>query len=245
MRSRCIVAAAAAAALLSSGPAQAAAEGDALPRWWQDDPVREHVVSVLTRSEYGDRRRRVVRWVTSPRLAIIGGTAAEQALARAVAAELSAALSAASGLEIVEVSDPEEADMRLFLGPRPALEAAARQEGFSYITGNNAMFWASWNRRGEIWRATILVSTDASRSVSRTRHLLLEEMTQALGMMNDSPRFPESVFFETSAAYGTAETLGRLDRKTVALLYAHLPTNARPCRVRRAYRRHWAGLSGD
>ena len=209
--------------------------------------LRRHLVSVLTRSEYGDHRRAVVRWQESPRLAILGGDEVTRLMAQEVAAELSALLSAAAGLAIVPVDDPAEATMRLYLGSREALAAAAMKEGFQYIPGNNAMFWASWDSRGVISRATILLSEDPRRPPAHTRHLLLEELTQSLGMMNDSDRFPESVVFETERDFGSATTLGFIDQQTLLLLYGHLSPGARACQVRWAYRKYWgqaAALSG-
>ena len=76
------------------------------------------------------------------------------------------------------------------------------------------------------------------------QHLLLEEMTQSLGLMNDSPRFPESVVYETPTSSGSTTTLGDLDTRTIALLYSLRP-GARKCRVKRAIRQEWETTQDD
>lgn len=202
--------------------------------------VRRHVFSVMMQSEYGTTgRRRVVRWATSPQLYIDGGAEHHREMARQTAQQLSALLTDAAGLAIEEVDEPGRANLRLYFAPLDALPDIAAREGFHYVPGNQGLFWVFWDNRHQIDRAIILIAEDWVQNDEQMTHLLLEEMTQSLGLMNDSPLFPESIFYETSVAFGTATRLAALDERLILLLYGHIPPNASACAVRRAFRRHW------
>ena len=203
-----------------------------------DSVLTEHVLSVLTSNEYGSRRRYTVRWPDSPSLAVVGGSDAHRQLAFALAAELSAAI---APLAINIVDDPSDAQIRLYFDDHAALTAIARREGFEFIPGNAGLFWGWWDARGRLSRMVILIQDRWAADDPFMQHLLLEEMTQSLGLMNDSPRFPESVVYETPLSSGSATTLGELDMRTLTLLYSLKP-GSRKCRVKRNIRRKWDSL---
>ena len=200
--------------------------------------TESHVLTVLTSNEFGRSRRYTVRWEHSPRLAIIGGSDAHRQLATDIAASLSEAI---APLTIELVDDPDDADMRLYFAPPEEMPEVAASEGFTHVPGNDGIFWTWWGLGGAL-NQTVIIVTDAWPADSTwMRHLLLEEMTQSMGLMNDSTAFPQSVFFETSSNPGSAMTLPPLDLKTIALLYS-LPPKTRKWRVRRAFRRKWEKL---
>ena len=200
--------------------------------------LKAHVIGVLTSNEFGARRSHTVRWTHSPTLAIIGGSDAHHALAGTIIADLSAAI---APLSITLIEDSADADIRLYFAPAEALPALAQDEGFSFVPGNDGMFWTWWDRSSSLTDAVILINDSHAAESAWMRHLLLEELTQSLGLMNDSPHFPQSVFYETATASGSATVLPPLDLHTIALLYS-LPSGARKWRVRRSFRRRWQKL---
>ena len=203
-----------------------------------DAVLTDHVLSVLTSNEYGSSRRYTVRWSDSPSLAIIGGSEAQRQLAIALAAELSDAI---APLSITIVDDPSDAQIRLYFDDHATLTSIARREGFEFIPGNAGLFWGWWDARGRLSRMVILIQDRWTADDPFMQHLLLEEMTQSLGLMNDSPHFPESVVYETPASTGSATTLGELDMRTITLLYSLRP-GSRKCKVKRKIRRNWESL---
>lgn len=64
--------------------------------------------------------------------------------------------------------------------------------------------------------STIFLNTGNIRSVQHAKHVLREEVTQALGLMNDSYKYPESVFYE-----GVSEVTeyAPIDRELIDILY--------------------------
>ena len=41
----------------------------------------------------------------------------------------------------------------------------------------------------------IFIDTERANGLKRQKHLVREEVTQALGLMNDSPEYPDSMFY--------------------------------------------------
>lgn len=196
------------------------------------DLAEQHVVDVLLHSEYGDSRNFVVRWTELPTLQAIGGTAAARGAVEDAIVELNGALSPlARRLELVEFG----AEVQIYLTTSDAMPALAEANGFRFVPGNEAFFWVFWDERGAIYRGTVLVAEDLVGP--RLRHVVLEELTQCLGMLEDSPLFPDSVVYESPTARGDATELSDLDRRMLLLLYTRLEPGDSERQVRRAWRR--------
>lgn len=84
-----------------------------------------------------------------------------------------------------------------------------------YIEGNWGFFWSWWNEDQQITRVQIAIATDVTNQVQRN-HLILEEITQSLGMMQDSNRYPDSIFY---ADWTEVQQLSPLDWALVKLTY--------------------------
>jgi hypothetical protein len=64
--------------------------------------------------------------------------------------------------------------------------------------------------------SNVFLNTNNIRSVQHAKHVLREELTQAMGLMNDSYKYPESVFYQ-----GVSETTeyAPIDRELIDILY--------------------------
>ena len=64
--------------------------------------------------------------------------------------------------------------------------------------------------------SNVFLNTNNIRSVQHAKHVLREELTQAMGLMNDSYKYPESVFYE-----GVSEVTeyAPIDRELIDILY--------------------------
>jgi len=73
-----------------------------------------------------------------------------------------------------------------------------------------------WLEDFSINQATILIATDDSLTGREKRHMLREEFTQALGLINDSARYPDSIFHQD-----WTETIqySPMDRRLIEILY--------------------------
>jgi hypothetical protein len=80
---------------------------------------------------------------------------------------------------------------------------------------NWGLFWYYSNDKGEIQEARLLISTDQPNQVERN-HLIREELTQALGLGNDSWKYENSIFYQ---GWNTLQEYGEIDKKLIQILY--------------------------
>ncbi|MGD9146964.1 MAG: DUF2927 domain-containing protein, partial [Anaerolineae bacterium] len=86
----------------------------------------------------------------------------------------------------------------------------------NYQPTNYGFFWVNWDSKGEIYRARILISTDKVGQEERS-HLIREELTQSLGLMRDSIKYPDSIFYANRSQ--TTE-YADIDERLIKLLYS-------------------------
>ena len=85
----------------------------------------------------------------------------------------------------------------------------------NYIPGNSGFFWAWWDNSGNLYKARVLIAAEGVSQEERS-HLLWEEMTQVLGIMNDSYEYADSVFYQGwTDVYGLSD----IDKAVVSMLY--------------------------
>lgn len=85
---------------------------------------------------------------------------------------------------------------------------------------NQAVFWSFWDEKHVITRSVVLLASDRLTG-PQLRHFAFEEITQALGLAQDSDEFPDSIFFERDADGGIAVIPSPLDLKLLGWFYQH------------------------
>ena len=85
----------------------------------------------------------------------------------------------------------------------------------SYVEGNWGYFSYNVRGDGEIWQAKIGIDTVKTNQFSRS-HLLQEELTQALGMGNDSYEYEDSIFYQE---WTLTQDYSDMDKAVIEILY--------------------------
>ncbi len=86
----------------------------------------------------------------------------------------------------------------------------------NYIPTNYGFFWALWHDDNYvIYNASILVSS-AEITQNERSHLIREELTQSLGLMNDSGKYIDSIFYQK---WTDVTEFTEIDRAVIKLLY--------------------------
>jgi hypothetical protein len=82
--------------------------------------------------------------------------------------------------------------------------------------GNYGYFNCRW-RNNVIYECDICIATDDSLLQEERSHMIREELTQSLGLMKDSFKYSDSIFYE-----GWTQTLNysEIDRKIIEILYS-------------------------
>ncbi len=83
--------------------------------------------------------------------------------------------------------------------------------------GNYGYFNCRW-RNNVIYECDICIATDDSLLQEERSHMIREELTQSLGLMKDSFKYRDSIFYE-----GWTQTLNysEIDRKMIEILYSN------------------------
>ena len=167
----------------------------------------DYFVEVALGSEFGGGGGVVRRWERDVRVAVAGEpTAADRQTLEAVVADanalvgsISLVLTEESPTVTVHFLPPDD-----FAGVEP-----------NYVPGNLGFFWTWWTGQCEVYRARVLIATEGLTQAERS-HLIREELTQSLGLMRDSDRYPESVFY---APWTDVTEYAPIDRAVIEMLY--------------------------
>ncbi len=85
-----------------------------------------------------------------------------------------------------------------------------------YVDGNIGFFCVHWNGAGACTRATILIASDVTSQAERL-HAIREEITQSLGLMQDSYTYPDSIFYQR---WTPGTEFAPIDRTVIRMLYS-------------------------
>ncbi|MBA3564869.1 MAG: DUF2927 domain-containing protein [Gammaproteobacteria bacterium] len=169
---------------------------------------RAYFVETVLGTEIGAGPRAVRKWVADPVIEVRGQpSAADMRTLFAVIADLNELV---APLELRSASD--EATVVIHFAP----EADFAKLLPEYRPPDPGFHWVSWNEYGEIYEATILIATTGVSQAERS-HIIREELTQSLGLLMDSSRYPDSIFYR---GWTTVDAFSDLDRKVIRLLYS-------------------------
>lgn len=150
----------------------------------------EYYMEVALGTEFGGGSEVVRKWAADVRVRVHGTPGSEdRSELQRVIADLNGILDALR-IDVVE----EGQTLDLHFAPASTFAQILPE----YVSGNLGFFWIRWNARDEITSATVLIDNAGAISQEFRNHLIREELTQALGLPRDSPRYPGSIFFDGS-----------------------------------------------
>ena len=138
-------------------------------------------------AEYGTLSRVVRKWAGDLRIAVHGTPTAEDL--EALEAVMTDLRSVMRGRRVVVVT--EDPNLNLYFAPESEFSTIDP----NYQPTNYGFFWVWWGADQKLIRSQILISSTGITQEARS-HLIREEITQSLGLMNDSWRFPESIYYQ-------------------------------------------------
>lgn len=177
--------------------------------------AQRYFLEVALGSEFGNTDPFVRRWERPVRLFIDGEQpAALLEEAHAVVDELRALV---PHLDMRWVESAKAANVVIYFGPYKKYAAKYAPRAQKVLRRNWGFFRVRWVRgRGGIKSASMYVDTHRAHSGKARRHLLREELTQLLGLMVDSRRHSDSIFYQH---WSTTTEYSALDREVIKILY--------------------------
>lgn len=169
----------------------------------------EYFFEIAFGAEYGTPTTVLHKWVNNIRIKVNGSPTSEDiSTLNQVIAELNSMM---GGISLSIVSNDSNVEIYFTtIDQFPSIEP-------NYVPGNWGFFYIWWDSSGAVNRGKILISTDKPNQQERS-HLIREELTQSIGLMNDSFRYQQSIFYQ-----GWTNTLSYapIDCEIIQLLYDH------------------------
>jgi len=163
--------------------------------------------SIALSAEYGGGAGGIKKWTTDVRIAVHGDPSAEDlATLDDVIGDLNALI---GPIEVSIVRSKANAD--LYFAPESEFGSIAPE----YIPVNMGFFWTWWDGDGTITRTRILVSTTDITQTERD-HIIREEVTQSLGLMNDAYTYEDSIFYQ---GWTSPTQYSSIDEDLIEMLY--------------------------
>ncbi len=156
--------------------------------------------------EYGDASRIVRRWSRDIEYQIRGFPTEEDLRV------LQEVIDEINGLTVLHDIVPENGspDLGIFFVPVDRFSEIRS----NVVPGNLGFFSVAISAAEEIDQGVVLVGSDIDQSVRS--HLIREEVTQVLGLGQDSFTYPESVFYQR---WSVTEDYAPIDRELIEMLY--------------------------
>jgi len=122
-------------------------------------------------------------------------------------------------IEIYYVDSKEEANMKIFFGHMDEFMSIYNMEyEKEFLEGNWGAFWI-YPRGTKIMGTRIIIDTERAKSPHQQKHLLREEVTQSLGLRNDSYKYSDSMFYAGWEAGVSPQQYTDLDKEIIKYHY--------------------------
>ncbi len=168
-----------------------------------------YFLEIALGSEYGVGSFTVKKWTTDIRIEVSGQpTLADMLALQSVIRELNELVHPGIQLSIV----PDHGNLQMYFIPHSQFYQF-EPPGIIFYGG---FFRSWWNYAGEIYRSRVVIGSDRVDQIHRT-HLIREELTQALGLMNDSMKYKDSIFYQGASH---VVEYSPLDQRVIRWLYS-------------------------
>jgi hypothetical protein len=157
--------------------------------------------------EYGGSDGLIHKWAEDVRLLVIGNpTRRDRTALDNTIADLNALI---APRQIILVED--DPNLELYFAPESEFATILPE----YVPVNMGYIYIWWDDAGAITRGVMLVSTTGITADERA-HLIREELTQSLGLLADTTRYENSIFYQE---WTTTNRYSPLDRTVIEMLY--------------------------
>ena len=168
----------------------------------------DYFVEIALGAEFGEQTPVIKKWINDIRIKINGEpTEADLQTINNIVSDLTEII---SSIKIKIVNKNE--NLTITFSP----ESDFTSIDPNYVPTNYGFFWALWHDDNfVIYDANILISS-ADITQKERSHLIREELSQSLGLMNDSDKYNDSIFYQE---WTDVTEFSELDRVAIKLLY--------------------------
>jgi hypothetical protein len=169
--------------------------------------VMDYYDEIVMNSEFNGRRSEAFRWTTDMKIYVEGESNPE------LLSELNEVVNELNDIinpiDLVIVNNRNEANMFVYFGSANGFSSQHPSVNKSRLVHNWGYFTVGAND------GMMYVDTYRANNQEQ-KHLLREELTQSLGLLNDSHKYPESIFYQE---WTTTTEFAPIDRELIDMLY--------------------------
>ncbi len=182
-------------------------------------PAEEYYLEIALGSEFGGVSPIVRKWTTNMKVFLSDTVNQElQDEFEKIRYEINAL---STTIQIERVPTIQESNFEIYLsGQRRYVED--KPEAAENAVNNWGLFWIYWQNGSHIYRGHMYVDIERTTQISCQKHLLREELTQALGLMRDSYDYDDSMFYQN---WTCGTEYAKIDQKVIAY---HLHPDMKP-----------------
>lgn len=199
---------------------------------------RHYIEETLLGKEHGGGKGFVVCWPAPATVRMVTGSDTHKAVLKSIIDELNSALTGTEmSYTISETAHKNE--LRVYFADSSELTALGKKENYDLpanVDGFAGLTWTTETK--QIESASVFIASDKSEG-KFLRHVVLEEVTQTLGLMGDTSVYPESVTYSRYEDQGHAPKLGQCDINALRLIYGHLQPADTALKTGISYARYW------
>nr|WKN34881.1 DUF2927 domain-containing protein [Tunicatimonas sp. TK19036] len=154
----------------------------------------EYFLKISLESELEDNPERVKKWRDDMRIYVVDTTYTElMDELDGVMAEINAL---SGGITLQRVSTQDESNYLIYFGDRRTYTRKYEPSASPLVEDNYGVFWIYWDDEYQIYQGSMYVDMERTQETNCQKHLLREELTQSLGLMQDSDDYPTSIFYQ-------------------------------------------------
>ncbi|MEM6377782.1 MAG: DUF2927 domain-containing protein [Bacteroidota bacterium] len=120
-----------------------------------------------------------------------------------------------SGTSLTLTQNKSDANLNVFFGTKADYVEELAPEAAGFAEGNSGFVTIAWNQQLEITRAIVCVDNINNTDQALLRHIIREEMAQALGLINDTFLEENTIFYE---GFSNLEAYSAFDKKVIGLM---------------------------
>jgi hypothetical protein len=175
--------------------------------------AQKYFLKIALGSEFGANTRKINKWKSEIKLFLPDSSRTDllDELKR-ILVELN---NLNTELKIRRVMQENEANFVVFLSGKNSY--GNYEPNVKNLLDNNwGLVWIYWNSQSEIYKGSMYVDIERNTDINCMKHLLREELTQGLGLLNDTNDYPSSIFYQQ---WTCSPSYADIDKEVIKLLY--------------------------
>ena len=181
--------------------------GSGGPKKVYSKEAKEYFKEIALKTEFDGDRKNAFVWTKDMKI-FVDGNCSEDLMTelRRIVSELNGII---DPIKIKIVSNKSESNYVVFFGSHTSFKSKYELPSPQRLDDNLGFFSVNTNS------GVMYVDTYRANNLEQ-KHLLREELTQSLGLFNDSYKYPESIFYQ---GWTTTTEFAPIDRELIDMLY--------------------------